>query len=117
MLLINFFHRAVVCSAIPEMSKVDAGTANAITASAVKSIPFKDIRNWAIVLLLLISNLPLFAYIFFGHVLAAAFTTSDNLIFIALFILFLALWPICWSLVLRLVRPEVLALLTQQKVV
>lgn len=111
--LVSFFHRNVVCRAIPEMGNVDAGTSNAITASAIKNIPFKDKRNWAIVALLLISNLPLFIYIFFGHVLAARFATSDNFVFIALFFLYIGFLPICWSLMLRVIRPELLTMLKQ----
>ena len=117
MSLINFFHRTVVCRAIPEMSAVDAGTSNAITASAVKNIPFKDKRNWFFVLLLLFYEIPFFIYLFFGDELAARLSTSNNVIFVASLILGFALLPICWFFMLRVIRPELLAILMPNKAV
>ena len=115
MSLINFFHRTV-CRAIPEMSAVDAGASNAITAAAVKNIPFKDKRNWFFVLLLLVYEIPFFIYLFFGDELAAR-RTSNNVMFVASIILGFALLPICWFFMLRVIRPELLAILMPNKAI
>jgi len=114
MSLILSFHRSVVCRAIPEMSELDAGAANAVTTTAVKNIPFKDNRNWIVFLLLLLLELPLIIYVFFAQQLSADFGISTNLLFLITLALSLLAVPICWYALLRVIRQEILAILANK---
>lgn len=108
------YHRTIICRSIPELAKVDCYKAKSIIDSAGKHLPFKDVRNWLLVLVAIAFSLSIVLMIFssgLAHKVGLPSWTE----FFLLPLMSVPLVILIDVAHLRIVRPEILCLLAETK--
>jgi len=106
------YHKKIICRVIPELAQVDCYKAMSLIDSAGKHLPFKDARNWLLVLVSIVFSF-LVVLIVFTSGLAPKVGLPSWTEFFILPLIIVPLVILIDVAHLRIVRPEILRLLAE----
>ncbi|MFC0348454.1 hypothetical protein [Undibacterium danionis] len=106
------YHRMIISRVVPELAEVDCYKAKTIIDNASKRLPFKDARNWLLILASIAFSLPFVLLVFLGD-LSSKVGLSSWMEFFIFPLVILPLVILVDAVHLRIVRPEILSLLAE----